>query len=200
MSPRRVDKEERRNEILEAAITVFSENGYHASRVDDIASRAGVSKGTIYLYFDSRESILLAAFDHFMEQLRDAFDHTLGADATPMQRLHQILDLSFEQFKANQTLGRVLFDFWSASMYNPDLPHLDFKKMYGEFRDLLVDLLNDAEQVGEIRVDRPALTANFLMAIVDGITLHWMMDPNIFPVENLTEQLMTFITDGIAVR
>jgi AcrR family transcriptional regulator len=50
-------KEARPQEILDAALTVFAEKGFAAARMDDIAARAGVTKGTIYLYFDSKEAV-----------------------------------------------------------------------------------------------------------------------------------------------
>ena len=53
-------KEARPQEILEAALGVFAEKGFAAARMDDIAARAGVSKGTIYLYFDSKEAVFKA--------------------------------------------------------------------------------------------------------------------------------------------
>lgn len=53
-------KEARPSEILEAALSVFAEKGFTAARMDDIAARAGVSKGTIYLYFPSKEAVFKA--------------------------------------------------------------------------------------------------------------------------------------------
>ena len=53
-------KEARPNEILEAALTVFAEKGFAAAKLDDIAERAGVSKGTVYLYFESKEAVFTA--------------------------------------------------------------------------------------------------------------------------------------------
>lgn len=52
------EKEERRQSILRAAREVFFENGFHRATVDDVAGRAKVSKGTVYLYFESKETIL----------------------------------------------------------------------------------------------------------------------------------------------
>src|ERR1700748_526826 len=53
-------KEERAPEILEAALACFSEKGFAATRMDDIAARAGITKGTIYLYFESKEAVFKA--------------------------------------------------------------------------------------------------------------------------------------------
>ncbi len=59
-APRRRRKEARPGELLDAALTVFSEKGYAAARLDEVAARAGVSKGTIYLYFSGKEELFKA--------------------------------------------------------------------------------------------------------------------------------------------
>ena len=61
-------KSEKRGRITEAAIAVFAERGFHAARVSDIARRAGVADGTIYLYFKNKEDLLLSIFEeqHFL--------------------------------------------------------------------------------------------------------------------------------------
>jgi AcrR family transcriptional regulator len=64
-------KEARPQEILDAALSVFAEKGYAAARMDDIAARAGVTKGTIYLYFDSKEAV-------FKTLVRESIGDTLG--------------------------------------------------------------------------------------------------------------------------
>ena len=60
-------KDARPQEILEAALSVFAEKGFAAARMDDIAARAGVSKGTIYLYFDSKETVFKALLQETAE-------------------------------------------------------------------------------------------------------------------------------------
>src|SRR5688572_28918040 len=63
---RREEHEElRRTQILEAALAVFSREGFHATRVEAIAREAGLAKGTIYLYFPTKEAILSAAVERF---------------------------------------------------------------------------------------------------------------------------------------
>jgi AcrR family transcriptional regulator len=64
-------KDERPAEILEAALAVFAERGYSATRMDDIARRAGVTKGTIYLYFESKEAV-------FQSLVSESIGSTIG--------------------------------------------------------------------------------------------------------------------------
>lgn len=57
--------DDRPQELLEAALKVFAENGYRNTRLDDVAEAAGVTKGTIYHYFDTKEELLLSAIEHY---------------------------------------------------------------------------------------------------------------------------------------
>jgi AcrR family transcriptional regulator len=73
-------KEARPQEILDAALTVFAEKGFAAARMDDIAARAGVTKGTIYLYFDSKEAV-------FKTLVRESIGDTLTRVTSDANRL-----------------------------------------------------------------------------------------------------------------
>lgn len=86
------EKEERRQSILQAARAVFFEYGFHRATVDNVAERAEVSKGTVYLYFESKETILahllLEGLDELIEELEQAYaaDEPILADKR-LQRL-----------------------------------------------------------------------------------------------------------------
>ena len=80
-------KERRREEILDAATTVFAEQGFAVADVQEIADKAGVGKGTVYRYFPSKEELFLAAVDHGMRSLNQAVDAaTMDADH-PLERI-----------------------------------------------------------------------------------------------------------------
>ena len=65
----RVRGGDKRERILQAAVKVFARNGFHATRVSEVAKAAGVADGTIYLYFDSKESLLVSLFEDRVEKL-----------------------------------------------------------------------------------------------------------------------------------
>ena len=81
-------REQRKTQLLEAAQRVFSRQGFHAATVSDVAAEAGVSQGTVYHYFDSKESLLLAVFTQWcQENLRDEIEHALQAEPTAAGKL-----------------------------------------------------------------------------------------------------------------
>ena len=75
------EKEERRQSILTAAREVFFEEGFHRATVDNVAERAEVSKGTVYLYFDSKETLLAALLLQGLDKLIDHLETAYSADS-----------------------------------------------------------------------------------------------------------------------
>src|SRR5260221_11591312 len=68
MSPRPNVSEERKQQILDAAIAVFARLGFRAARMDDVAEQAGLSKGALYLYYKSKAAIIAAQLQHLFSQ------------------------------------------------------------------------------------------------------------------------------------
>ena len=68
MSPRPNVSEERKQQILDAAIAVFARLGFRAARMDDVAEQAGLSKGALYLYYKSKDAIIVALLQHLFAQ------------------------------------------------------------------------------------------------------------------------------------
>ena len=98
---RKIQPAARRQAILDAALAVFAERGYEAARLDDVAARAGVAKGTLYLYFKDKEALFEAlirsAIDPIVERLQTVA-------AVPDLPLSQILEVLFSVFQT-EVLG-----------------------------------------------------------------------------------------------
>jgi AcrR family transcriptional regulator len=73
----------RMQELLEAALRVFAEKGYHAARLDDVADAAGVTKGAIYHYFDTKEALLLGVVEHYQALAFGRAEDALRDDSVP---------------------------------------------------------------------------------------------------------------------
>lgn len=97
-SSRRRRKEARPGELLEAALDVFTEHGFAAARLEEIARRAGVSKGTVYLYFESKEALFKAAAEAAITPALEAAEAVATDTAAP----------------AAELLGRFVFGWWQA--------------------------------------------------------------------------------------
>jgi AcrR family transcriptional regulator len=94
---RKVDPATRRQAIIEAALSVFAENGFGAARLDDVAARAGVAKGTLYLYFEDKEQLFEAVIRNAVSPLIERLEALATAPAIPLEAALEALAAMFEK-------------------------------------------------------------------------------------------------------
>jgi len=99
---------DRSRHIVEAALRVFARKGYYNSRVSDIAREAGVAAGTIYLYFRTKEEILVTLFREKMARFVATVRKSIARDADPTARLRRLVQLHFELLEENPALAEVV--------------------------------------------------------------------------------------------
>jgi len=104
-------REARRAQILESALRVFAEKGYHSASVTDLVDAAGVARGTFYLYFDSKEAIFLELLDDLWSHLRaNLVGVDLARGAASMEgQLHAIVVRLLRTLVDNRRLTRIIF-------------------------------------------------------------------------------------------
>ena len=99
-------KEARPGELLEAALALFVEKGFAATRVEEVAARAGVSKGTLFLYFPSKEELFKAVVrENASRHLHDAFREVAGYAGTSAELLHEFIRRWWTQYGGTPAAG-----------------------------------------------------------------------------------------------
>src|SRR5216110_1264927 len=91
-------------QIVDAAIRVFARNGYYNSRVSDIAREAGIASGTIYLYFRTKDEILVTLFREKMAQWVSGLRKDIAAERDPLAKIRKIVALHFKVLEDNPEL------------------------------------------------------------------------------------------------
>jgi TetR/AcrR family fatty acid metabolism transcriptional regulator len=92
---------DKRDAILEAALRVFARHGYAAARVSDIAAEAGIGKGTVYLYFASKEELLMGVFESRVNQILTLIDEMVITQVTPREGLRAFFDAALALVASN---------------------------------------------------------------------------------------------------
>ena len=108
MTDRSVAQEEKRKQILAAAVRVFARTGYHDCRVGDITEEAGVAHGLLYHYFTSKEEVLEAVFRDAWTEVLDAFRAVEASDESPREQLSHIAAILLGSWRRDPDLVRVL--------------------------------------------------------------------------------------------
>lgn len=176
MAPRvSTEYEQRQRErILQAAVTRFSEKGFHRTTIQDVCDAAELSKGALYLYFKSKEDLLAAVVEQSIaDSLRQAQEAARGGGSA-LEKLDRIAAVILERLDSSEVCAQspqLLLEMWAEASKNPQVNGL-YARGYQQWRAFLADLLRDGIAEGVLKpwLDPEAL-AEILVAVFDGLSL-----------------------------
>jgi AcrR family transcriptional regulator len=203
MAAKLVDKEEKKNEIMMAAVRLFARKGFEKTTISDIAVEAGIGKGTVYEYFSNKEEMIHQSFHFFLKQTEMDFEDILLTDLPAVEKLKQILR-AFGNVINAETEGFVtmMFNFWGEAMRSQDTKNIIFtemKKFYRSYRKIFADIIIAGMQDGSIRKNiNPEGVAIIIIGMLDGVMVQWLMDRDIIHYEEIFNSLISLILRGIA--
>lgn len=183
-----VDRVRRREDILGAAVRVFARKGFAASRVEDVAAEAGIAKGSVYLYFDSRDALLAGVFDSYRAR-SEAVLAAVG-EGPALERLARLVGGVVDMLAAHREHARVLLDVWGSA------PSLDMAAVYRQYREAISALLSQARAEGALRSDVSEHHATLIVAAIEGCLLQWLADDQV-PLTELAKPIIELTVEGI---
>jgi len=189
---RNADKYQR---ILDAAVAVFAEKGFFVSRVSDIADRANVADGTVYLYFKNKDEILATAintaFDGFMKTARQELSNL----PTPSERLRRLAYLHLEALGSNRNLAVVFqMELRQSTRFLSRFSH----EHLVEYFNLVREAIRDGKASGEFRAELPEkIAANCFFGAMDEMVTSWVLSEKDYPLANVADSLLDILLNGI---
>jgi len=203
MAPKRVDREERQQVILGAALEVFAERGFTAATIEEIARTAGLGKGTVYQYFESKEDLFFAVFQAFVGQLgQQARALASGAAPSARERLRMLIVGLMSVDEEARRLFSLTFEFWAASASGAPALRTRvarlFRESYAALGVMVAETIRDGVARGEFdaAVDVGAVTA-VLIGSLDGLYLQAWFDPTIDPAR-MAGRFLDVVLRGLA--
>jgi AcrR family transcriptional regulator len=170
--------EDRPREICAAALDTFAEKGFAAARLDEIARRAGVSKGTLYLYFHNKEDLFRAVVrDTVAPNVEVVRGMVEGVDL-PFAEIVRMLLPRFVALTRNVRVGAVAKMVIGESRNFPELAKVWHDEVVTKVLGMLGALIRRAQERGEVRSGDPRLHAMSLMgAMLMGLLWHETLEP-----------------------
>ena len=167
----RSSRNDKRDRILRAAIEVFARKGFYATRVSEIAKAAGVADGTIYLYFENKDAVLISIFEERMRQLIDVIRAEADRDATASERIRRIVELQLGLLEQSRDLTEVI----TVNLRQSTLLLKQYAApLFREYLDVIASVIEDGQRTGELRSDlSPRIAARALWGALDGIAMTW---------------------------
>jgi len=159
-------KDARPQELLSAALGLFVERGYAATRLEDVARRAGVSKGTLYLYFTNKEELFKAVVrEHIVHAIGEAELTVAGFTGPTPELLREILMRWWQQMGATELAGITKLMMAEANNF-PDLARFYDEEVVARGERLISSVLKRGIARGEFRAFDPDMMTHVLVAPV----------------------------------
>ena len=185
----------KRERILRAAKDVFAQSGYFNARVSEIAKAAGVADGTIYLYFDGKEDLLVTIFREHTRNYLESLERDLATISRPDERMRVAIRHHLE------TLGR---DRSLAIVSQVELRHsLKFMSLlsHGEVADylnILRKIVEHGQNEGTFRRTlHPALVAKAVFGVLDEMVTSWILSEKDYALVEHSDAVADLILNGL---
>lgn len=196
-APRRRRREETRQRLMEAAISVFAGAGFERATVDEIVRQAGFSKGAFYVHFESKDDLFRAMLEerisHQLETFRLGVDHSLPV----AHNLRTILGAVFGLVREDPLWAPLFLEFGAHAARNDNVRRR-LATMYERWRELIIDILNASRDAGRIRKDIDLkFNAIMIIAAVEGSILQSHLAPDTVSLEEIVEPLARTLTEWL---
>jgi TetR/AcrR family fatty acid metabolism transcriptional regulator len=194
LSPR----EQKYRRIQRAAIEVFASKGYFGARMTDVAEAAQVADGTLYLYFDGKEHLLMSIFDAVLGRFIERLDEEIATIEDPVQKLSVMVRLHLETLGRDHALAHVL---QIETRHSRRFMSLFTRGKLGEYLNRVRDIIEEGQKVGAFRRDiSPGLATNLVFGAVDELVMSWLLADNPGDLLRHHQPLVRMLTDGITPR
>ncbi len=191
-------RDQRRREILDAAKRLFAERGFHAASISEIIKRAGIARGTFYLYFNSKDAVFESILELAIHELRVRI---IGVDVDegappPALQLHQNVSRVLEYMLADRALIQLIL----AHGLPPDAPMaMRVDGFFAHVEELIASSLSYGMSVGLVRKCDASLTAAQILGSVRGGMSRLIQTQEPFEVTEVASQLIDFALHGVIV-
>ena len=194
-----VDKKKKQKEIIEAAIAIFSREGYHRTKIKDVADQAGVGKGTVYEYFDSKEDLFLRMCEYMYEQYHQSQKMSLEAFDDPQEQFRSLITRTIEDAAKWTALIYLNIDVWSEMdrKGQEDKLRNTMIGMFDRMKEVVGGCIREGQEKGVFKdfdTDRVTL---ILLAALDGLMFQLLLDKEMFDPGAMAETLSDLLLEGL---
>ncbi len=190
---RSTDKYQR---ILDAAIAVIAEKGFHNSRVAEIAERADVASGTVYLYFKSKEQILMAALDGAFQSFFRRAQNEIAGSPDAAERLRILARLHLEALGRNRSIAVVLqTELRQSAKFLAQFSQQEMKAYF----NLIREIIREGQRTGSIRQDvSDKIAASCFFGALDELVTAWVLSARDYDLAAAADEVVNLLLAGMS--
>ena len=197
-TPRPVPIGDKREAILKAATQVFARNGFFQSQVADVARAAGVAAGTVYLYFRSKDDLLVSLFERTMREAIAEGRAALEGISDPHERLMRIATLHLERLGRDRDLAVV---FQVELRQSTKFMERFSATLLRDYLGLIRETLAAGQASGQFRADlNPTIAAKVFFGALDEMATNWILSRRRYSLAAEAEAIVDLFVNGVGTR
>jgi TetR/AcrR family fatty acid metabolism transcriptional regulator len=187
---------EKKNRIIEAAVTVFAEKGFYNAKVSDVARAAGVADGTIYIYFKNKDDILISLFESKMEHILRRFIDAVEKASDPIDKLKAFFRLYFSLIKEDKNLAEVFqVELRQSSKFLKDYKNQKFS----DYLNLIASIIQEGIESGFFQPDLNVhIIKLIIFGAIDEVARQWILGAESkYSLDEATEQVSRTLVNSL---
>ena len=185
-------------QIIEAAVRVFAREGYYNSRVSDIAREAGIAAGTIYLYFKTKDDILVTLFRDKMAEFVGALRKAIAGEPDAASKVRRLVSLHFRMLEENPDLAEVVqVELRQGQKFFRGASSQEI----GAYFALIGSVLEEGVAERRFRSDLPVKVATkMLFGAMDQMATSWVLGKRGYQLVDTSDAVAEIFLHGVAAR
>jgi len=191
----RKKQEEKRKRILDAAARVFAGKGFHNAKIKDVADEAGVAHGTVYLYFESKDELLISLFRESLSEVVKYVKAEIQKEKDAEDKLRRMISLQLELIETNPDLtALMLVEFPQTGKFLSS----DCTDELAAYIGMIADILREgvAEKIFDDSVDADVV-ATVIYSGIQGIATRWVLEEMTYPLKEVADKISRTFLRGI---
>ncbi len=195
--------EQTRQIILDAALTVFSERGFHATRLDDIAQAADVTRGAIYHHFKNKAGLFITLMEIGSVEMNTVIGQAIETGGSFAEVGCRVMVNSWYYAEDNPKFRKIVTLLNLRTGYSEELSDFDqIRKIANESGvQFVAGLVHAGQDSGEVRSDIDAtIIARSFLVYVNGVLKRWLEDTDAFSLRDEAQRLAQIWMDGVVIK
>ncbi|ALO14409.1 Putative acrAB operon repressor [Salinivirga cyanobacteriivorans] len=172
----------KKEKIVDTAIKLFAEQGFHNTSISKVAEVAGVSKGLMYNYFESKDELFKHIFDLGAEKLTENFDPNRDGVLTKEELIYYLHDIFYKMQK-----DREYWILFFTVVMQPGIREIVLDRTHEIIAHMMEELTAYFTEKG---CEEPEAQTRYFISVMDGVGMHYLLDPEGFPIKKVVQKII----------
>ncbi len=182
--------------IIEAATKVFAKNGFYQSKISEIAKEAKVADGTIYIYFENKDDILISLFEEQMKAVIDNMEVQISGIDDPAKKLERFASTHLDLIEKNQDMAEIIqVELRQSGKFMKEYKNEKFI----QYLNIIEDLIKEGQKRGIFKKDViPKVAKRAFFGALDEVSRFWVLSTRRqYDIRTVAKQISEYFLNGI---